>query len=305
MKKIIEKTTSRNLEKSNWIAGILSAALAILALGFTIWSYIHPPESSNPQSTPTAKVEGSNNIVVLGNNNTIAPQKPNISSFASIKVSDISLPIDKSKKHSVRFPSISGMESLDIQARINHLLKRTVLTIYEKYENWDEVDIQFKVGFTEFNLLGLNVNVMIFNSGAAHPLSTTQAMVIDLNTAGLFELKDLFRTVYKSELDRIVVSKLKQTESFFACAETPLDKQQQEANRVFEGVMANILGHESKVCFSGIADNSQFYLTDTSVVLVFPKYSIAPGASGDIELKINFQDIRGILNPNGPLQRFL
>lgn len=296
---------SGRLEKSSWVAGIVSAALAILALGWTVWTYVRPPESSTPPPSPTARIEGSNNILIQGNNNTVASQPPRTSTFASIKVTNVSLPIDKTKKHSVSYAAISGMTSLDAQARANHLLKRTVLSIYERYEDWDEVDIQYKVGFTEFNLLGINIHVMIFNTGAAHPLTTTQAMVVDLNTAGLFELRDLFQSGYKSDLNRIVISKLKQADSFFPCTRPSADKQQQAANRMVEGVLEDILGHESKVCFSGIDNNGQFYLTDTSVVFVFPKYSIAPGASGDVEAKVNFQELRGLLNPNGPLRRFL
>jgi Protein of unknown function (DUF3298) len=293
------------LEKSSWIAGVVSAIVAILALGWAVWAYIRPPESSTPSSTPIARIDGSNNILIQGNNNTVASPPPHESSFATIKLVDVSLPTDKSKKHNVRYAAISGMESLDAQARVNHLLKRTVLSIYENYENWDEVDIQYKVGFTEFNLLGINVYVMIYNKGAAHPLTTTQAMVVDLNTAGLFELKQLFRSGYKVYLNRIIISKLKQADTFFPCTEPPADKQQQEANRSVQGFLENISGHESKVCFSGIEDNGQFYLTDTSVVFVFPQYSIAPGSFGDVEVKVNFRELRELLNPNGPLQRFL
>ncbi|WP_404843028.1 hypothetical protein [Burkholderia thailandensis] len=41
------------------------------------------------------------------------------------------------------------------------------------------------------------------------------------------------------------------------------------------------------------------------MVLVFPKYSIAPGASGDLEVPITFKEIQNLLSPDSPLQRFL
>lgn len=290
------------LEKSNRIAGIVSAVVAILALGWAVWS---PPKSSTPPPMLTAKVEGNNNMLIQGNNNTVVSQPSRTSSFASINLVDVSLPVGKYKAHSVRCAAVYGMESLDTQARVNHLLKRTALSIYEKYEDWDEVDIRYEVGFTEFNLLSINIYVVIFNKNAAHPLTTTQAMMVDLNTAGLFELRQLFQPGYKPELNRMVISKLKQTDSFFPCAKPSADKQQEKANRMVQRGLEKILGHESKVCFSGIEDNDQFYLTDTSVVFVFPKYSIAPGAAGDVEVRINFQELQGLLNPNGPLQRFL
>ena len=295
----------KSLEKSNWIAGIVSAVLACAALAWAVWTYFRPPESSTPPASPSVKVVGGNYVLIQGNNNTVAPQSQRISSFSSIKVAEVALPTDQSKKHVVRYAAISGMTALDVQTKTNHLLKRTVLSIYEKYAEWDEVEIQYTVGFTDFNLLGLNIYVIIYNDGAAHPLTTTQAMVVNLDTAELFELKDIFRSGYKANLNPIVVSKLKQADSFFPCGKQPADKKQREANLAVESVLENILGHYSKTCFSGVDDKGQFYLTDASIVFVFPKYSIAPGASGDVEVKANYQELRAILNPNGPLRRFL
>lgn len=157
----------------------------------------------------------------------------------------------------------------------------------------------YKIGFTEFNLLGLNINMMIYNKGAVHPLTTTLALVVNLETAELFELKDLFRSWYRDDLNRIVIQKLKRMKAYSPCENGVEDKELQEATRSVESVLEAILQHDAKLCFSSIRDNGQFYLTDTSVVFVFPQYNIGPGSLGDVEIKVNYEELRGIFNPNG------
>lgn len=255
------------------LTGIGAAVVATLALGWAVWTYIRSPESPPPR-TP---------------------------SFAAIKVVGMSVPIDKAKKHSVRYAEISGMESLDTQARVNHLLKRTALSIYEKYKDWDEVIIDYEVGFTGFNLLAIKINTEIFNEGAAHPHHETKSMVVDLTTVELIELRHLFKPAYKADLNRILMSKLKQAGTSSPCEEPSGDKQQQDAEREVKKALENMFGDEAQGCFSGFKDGWQFYLKGPSVVFVFPKYSIASGASGIVEVGVNFKELRGLLNPNGPI----
>ena len=267
-------------------------------------------ESQKAANTEVGSVViGSGNTVIQGSNNMVVTKTPStlFPSFASIKVTDVMYPTDKPKEHHVHYMTISGMEASNLQAKTNHLLKRSALSLYEKYANWDEVDIGYKVGFTEFNLLGLNTNIMIYGKGAAHPLTTTLALVVNLETAELFELKDLFRSGYQNNLNRIVAAKLKQMRQFFPCKteESDTDEETRKAGLMLESFLGRILGHDAKTCFAGTSDDGQFYLTDTSIVLVFPQYSIASGASGDIEVRINYEELQGMFNPNGPLRRFL
>lgn len=177
-------------------------------------------------------------------------------------------------------------------------MKETALSIYEEYKDWDEVDIDYKVGFTGFNLIGIIINTTIYNEGAAHPHSLAKAMLIDLTTAELIGLRHLFKSDYKADLDRILLTKLEQTNTSAPCQEwSPTNKEEQNAKRM----IVNIFGEEAEGCFSGFKDGWTFYLKDSSVVFVFPKYSVASGASGIVEVGVNFKELRGLLNPNGPI----
>lgn len=50
--------------------------------------------------------------------------------------------------------------------------------------------------------------------------------------------------------------------------------------------------------FQGIRDSQGFYLQDENLVIVFPKYEIAPGATGIPEFVIPLADLKDLLNEN-------
>ena len=65
-----------SLEKSSWIAGIVSAVLAAVGIAWGVWSYIRPPETSSLPVSPTTWVTGNQNLVVHGGSNTINLASP-------------------------------------------------------------------------------------------------------------------------------------------------------------------------------------------------------------------------------------
>lgn len=302
------------LERKSWIAGIIGTTISLVALIWSVWTYVSPPES--PQSLPTngAMNSGNGAIFVQGNGNTVVAA-PSVETnnpsktprYFEFSISDQSLELLGKKRHEVHYPKLVGSIASDALARSNHFLKRAALTAYERYADWDEVKIGYKVGFKEFNLLGINYSIFMGNDGAAHPLSTTNAIVLNIETGTEFELKDLFLSGYAKQLNELVRANLKKQENYFPCEEAArnIESATKDAVKGIQGALKDILGHESNICFNTVRDNSQYYLTDTSLVLVFPKYSIAPGASGDVEVPINFKAILSLLNPNGPLRRFL
>jgi hypothetical protein len=290
------------LERWSWIASIGGAVIGAAALAWTIWSPAPPPGV-------VANTGGNGNVVIQGNNNTIALPAPKEAArprFMAIKISDAMLPVDGNRKHMVRYPVISGMEAVDTQAKVNHQIKRAVQTLYETYSDVDEVDIGYQVGFKEFNLIGLNIGVFMFGDGAAHPFTTTQTLVINLEDAKPFTLKDMFKSGYEEKLNQLVIAGLRRKELYFPCVSRSSDsKEEKAAEQMVRSVLENISGHSAETCYSGFDVKSQFYLTDTSLVLVYPKYSVAPGFAGDVAVPVNYRDIGGLLNPTGPLSRFL
>lgn len=307
------QTKTQPLERTSWIAGIVGAAIGCLALAWSIWTYFKPPESPPLSPSNSTMNSGKSSIIIQGNGNTVvasskfeAAIQGKTQRYVAFSISDQTLDLLGKKRHEVHFPRLDGAIPPDVLARSNHFLKRVALTAYEDYVNWDEVNISYKIGFKDFNLLGINYSIFMGNDDAAHPLSTTNAIVLNIETGTEFELKEFFQSGYLQHLNTLVRANLAKQGQYFPCdSDKSLDVGTKKALKVVQGTLKDILGHESSTCFSSVKNNSQFYLTDTSLVFVFPKYSVAPGASGDVEVPVNFRDLKSLLHPKGPLRRFL
>ncbi|MFC5431816.1 RsiV family protein [Paraburkholderia denitrificans] len=296
------------LERMYWIAGILSAIVAVAALMRPVWLYLK--STADVPSTPSASAVNSGNrsIIIQGSGNVVvAPQNATAETrsagrFIDIEISDHVLDLQGKSRHEVHFPQISGKIPHDVLERINHFLRRSAETEYERYENIDEVQISYEIGLKEFNLLGINFEIFASGDQAAHPITSTSATTLDLETGSPLYLKDFFRPGYIGEINEFVRSALVNQNKYYPCEKSMGGGANDNAVSL---VLEGITGHRADACFKSVSEGSQYYLTDTSVVLVFPKYSIAPGVDGDIEIPIHFKELGNILKSNGPLQRFL
>lgn len=144
------------------------------------------------------------------------------------------------------------------------------------------------------------------NKLALHPISSTYATTIDLETGSELSLKDFIAPTSWPTINELVRASLVRREQYYPCEKTAdTSTGLQEALSEIRGQIQETTGHAADACFSTITDETRYYLTDTALVLVFPKFTIAPGASGDIEVPIYFGKIRNLLKPQGPLQRLL
>lgn len=302
------KVTS-HLERFNWIGGGLSGAAAVVTVLLTMWGDAKSDrEVSHNLSVTGATVQQTGAVIIQGNGNTVVSPISGVDSkvgagrFVRVDVREYKVDLKAIPRHEVRFPQVSGGISADILARTNHLLKRTALTEYERYSGMDDVKVSYVVGLTEFNLLGVSFEIYASGDRAAHPLSSTSATTIDLETGSPLMLKDYFIPGYVGKLNAIVQSKLIANDSYFPC-ETLHGAT--KAVSVVSSALEQITGHSANACFDSVADDTQYFLTDTSLVIVFPKYAAGPGVAGDIEVPISFGEIRGLMRPDGPLSRFL
>jgi hypothetical protein len=301
------KSTSL-LERVSWIAAILSAGVAVVALIWAVWTYFKPAGEASLVPSISTTNSGNRAIIIQGSGNTVvapqgaSPEKYNAQRFVEIEISDHMLDVQGKVRHEVHFPQISGKISHDVLDRINHFLMRLAKTEYERYASLDEVRISYEVGLKDFNLLGIDFEIFVSGDRAIHPITSTSATTLDLETGSAFLLSDFFRPGYAGVLNDLVRSKLVDRGQYYPCKE-------QETNGVEETMVSNTLenitGHPANACFKSISNESQYYLTDTSLVLVFPKYSIAPGVDGDMEIPFHFKELQSILKSDGPLQRFL
>jgi len=201
--------------------------------------------------------------------------------------------------HNIGYPQIFGLTNIKLEPKINSLLKRTAINIHDSYYDWTEVHIDYKIRFRKYNLLGLVFEIMIFNEGAAHSLFKAVPFSINLETGEPFEFKDLFKTGYKPIINDLVIKELKKNGMYIPCKK----KSDAEINPV-EFALKLILGTDSPACFSTVKDDISFFITDTSVVLVFPQYSVTTGVHGNVEIALRFENIERVINPNGPLKIF-
>jgi hypothetical protein len=119
--------------------------------------------------------------------------------------------------HHVIYPAISGMKSTELEAKANMLLKREILSFYKEFKENDIFSIDYTVHFKKYNLLGLLINMETTTWEAAHPYTTTATLVINLENAEIFEFKDLFRAGYKTLVDSIIITRLKEKKVYNPC----------------------------------------------------------------------------------------
>lgn len=304
-----QKKATTRLEKLNWIAGIGSCIVGALAFAWAVWVG-EKPEHNSPYtlSTSSSIVAQEGGVIIQGDGNTVishrvdAFQGRKAERFVDIDIEEYVVDLKEKTRHEVKFPQISGRISKDVLARANHFIKRTALTEYERYLDMDEVRVSYVVGLKEFNLLGISFEIFASGDRAAHPLSSTYATTLDLETGSPLTLKDFLVLGYEGSLNELVRQKLVARQAYFPC-ETLLNAT--KAVNPVSSALEQITGHSSNTCFDTVADDTQYFLTDTSLVIVFPKFAVAPGVAGDIEIPIRFVEIRNLIRSDGPLNRFL
>lgn len=214
-----------------------------------------------------------------------------------VKVSErITSKYVNNSKCTIKYPHIDGLSDKANEPKINSKLKRIALDFIDKYKGFSELYVKYKIRYNEYNLLGIRYDVMLENKGAAHPLYQSIGVNVNLLNGELFEFKDLFRSGFKNKINALVIASLKRNKMYFPCKKT--------INKKINQAVSKILNIDMAVCFNSVKDDSEFYVTDVSVVVVFPQYSIAPGANGVIEVVLKFDLISNLVNLNGPLQMF-
>lgn len=185
----------------------------------------------------------------------------------------------------IRYPQLKGLESKQIEAKVNNMIKKYA----ESYKRTEEdkfralgnkyesvtgtkyvIGLDYKIKYNYNDVISVVFTEYLY-TGGAHGNSSQQAFTINLDSGMEYELKDLFKdgTDYIKELDKLVKQKV--------------GLHEQKASINFESI-------------SKSEDyNKNFYLnTDGSVVVFFQHYDIAPYALGILEFEMSNQDIKTI-----------
>jgi len=178
----------------------------------------------------------------------------------------------------VYYPILEGLSSQEVQDNINQQLKKIFTDSRKNITREDELSVEdtFQSELLS-NMLIINRLGYDYNFGAAHGMPLRDYYHIDLSTGKLYSLKDLFEdnADYVSAINKIVSQRIK-------------DAQKSEDSMYFDG-------------FSTITEDQYFHLTKDGIAIYFYPYDIAPYAAGFPEFLISCNDLKDIINYNGPM----
>jgi hypothetical protein len=184
-------------------------------------------------------------------------------------------------KANVNIPAVEGFESEVLANQINREIKEKMNTHLEEgksrakeYKNafietgGNEEDFRPIRIEIDYNLESLNENNLSFSvhyfESLASSYAKTYYYTVDLKEDKLLSLKDILGNDYESIINQQVSKKIEK-----ALEESP--------SKYFQGEMG----------FKGISEDQAFYINKSNnIVVVFDKYEIAPGSSGEPEFII-------------------
>ncbi len=181
----------------------------------------------------------------------------------------------------ISYPVIAGMEDKKAQTQINKDIYDTLQTKAHTIETLWQDDMkhygrhgsyEFTAGYTVMRndgvVLSISIDISTYTGGANMGTDSMFINMVNLEKAIQPSLGDLFvkETDYKKVINNEITA------------------------------MNATLGEEAYE-FTGIVSDGWYYLTDDSLVIVFPRYSIGPGAAGEPEFAIPLEKLSDILIP--------
>ena len=187
----------------------------------------------------------------------------------------------------ITYPVISGLTDADFQEQLNYFIKKQVIYskdiiemqadeyAQEAIKNGREI-IPYQL-FIDYNLKTNDEAFLSFTityytyTGGANGMTVVSCINIDKKANTPMHLDDLFpkEADYKTKINNEIVKQIELRS---------IDKNEM----FFEGDMG----------FKSISDAQGFYLRDNDIVIVFPKYEIAPGFMGIPEFPINLAKLK-------------
>ncbi len=202
-------------------------------------------------------------------------------------------------KYDVKIPKVNGLKDTVYQEQLNSIIMsramkdiKNVETQAEEVhakaekEGWTfrpyQIVINYDLKSTK-DIISFTVTTYSM-TGGANGNTRVDCYNIDINQNSKLELKDLFNegTDYKTAVNREIASQI--------------EAQKKQENKVY---------FEGNLGFKTISDSQSYYIQDDNLVVVFQKYSIAPGYMGTPEFKISLDNFKEILKPKQQVQKKL
>ncbi|CAM3146566.1 DUF3298 DUF4163 domains-containing protein [Filibacter tadaridae] len=181
----------------------------------------------------------------------------------------------------VYYPTVMHLQDFTVQRKINHAIISTLneILIEQNFYDTNLVELQayYELKTNQRGILSLNLIVYSF-TGGAHGMTIIKSLTFDVKTGKQYDLKDLFKpgSDYQKKLSSIIRKRITDWKTIL------LDPP-----------------------FKGIRSDQNFYIADTSIVIYFQLYEIAPYSSGFPYFPIPILDIADIVRSNGPLERMM
>ncbi len=193
----------------------------------------------------------------------------------------------------IYYPVVSGLADTITQSNINcfldsaftHEAKWYTKDCEHKIDSIEEklpykiyyYDADFKVSYISQKFLSVENSFSTF-SGGAHPNHMTECYNFDLKDNGkILKLSDILISGVYGELTKLAENKLKED--------------YKTDNLRNAGFFENHLS---------ISNKNEYIITDSSLVLQFNTYEIAPYVMGEIRIELPFNEIKDLLKPDAP-----
>jgi len=147
--------------------------------------------------------------------------------------------------------------------------------------DWKKIK-EIRILHNEHDILSLECYNYGF-TGGAHGLSVSKFRVIDMKDGHQIRLDEIFRADYHNDLRDII--------NIAARNRYNLDRNQSLTDAGFNNEL--------------IDAGPNFYITKDGIGFYYNQYEIAPFALGPIDIFINFQELKRILNPESPVSRLI
>jgi hypothetical protein len=178
------------------------------------------------------------------------------------------------------YPMVVNIANRTLRREINDKIKEAAFDAIPDYNPGTSISEATSGYATMANakgILSLRFQDYIYPEMAAHGVTQISSLTIDLCDGRVYRFYELFRkgSDYQSKIDLM-------TRVEIISRQLPMLKP-----------------------FAGVCPDQEFYLTSNSLVIYYQPYVYTPGVYGVLELTLPYQEILGIIEPNGPIGRLL
>ncbi|WP_446899770.1 DUF3298 domain-containing protein [Clostridium sp. LBM24168] len=186
-------------------------------------------------------------------------------------------------KFSISYPIIDNINSEENISKINDAIIDEVGKLFKSQvlvdgvTDFNQVLGTYEVTLNQKNILSILFAMYTYVNRAAHGFTKYSSVTVDERTGQIYSFNELFNTNidYVAFLNEIAYQYIKDN---------------------------NITLIND---YNGITQDQQYYLTPDSLVIYYQIYEYTPYVYGLFKIEIPYEKIKDIINPLGPIARFL